>query len=113
MKKVFVCVLAALFAMSTGMSGLSFGQEEEANYGYGEVVSVTGNSITISEVAYDEDTGETAYQETTYTITQDAELENISSIDVLETGKEVDIEYVEKDGKKEITYIYVYTGEEE
>ena len=88
MKKVFACMVVTIFAISTGMAGVSFGQEEETNYGYGRVVSVTGNSITVSEMMYDEDTGEEITQEVTYTITQDAELENVPSIDVLEAGKE-------------------------
>ena len=77
-----------------------------------EVANVSGESITINEVTYNEETGEEAYEEVTYTIMQDAELENVLSIEALEEGKEVDIEYVEKDGKKVINYIYVYTGEE-
>ena len=112
MKKLFTCILAILFVVSIGRSEISFGQEKETNYGYGKVASVLGESITISEVVYNEDTGEETYVEGTYTITQDTELENISSIDALEVGKEVDIEYVEKDGKKIVSSVYVYIYEE-
>ena len=108
MKKMPVCMLVIVLVMSIWLSEISFGQEEETNYGYGKVANVSGSSITISEVIYDEDTDEEIYKEATYTIAPDAELENISSIDVLETGREIDIEYVEKDGKKTITYIYVW-----
>jgi hypothetical protein len=113
MKKLLACMLVILFGMSMGLSEMSFGQEEETDYSYGKVVSVKGNSITISEVIYDENADEETYQEVTYTITQDAKLENVSSIDTLEAGKEVDIEYVEKDGEKIAIYLYVYTGKEE
>ena len=113
MRKIFACVLVTIFAISVGMAGVSFGQEEETSYGYGKVVSVTGNSITVSEVMYNEDSDEEIAQEVTYTVTQDAKLENVSAIDAIEAGKEVDIEYVEKDGKKEANYIYVYIEKEE
>lgn len=112
MKKLFTCVLVILFAVGAGLTAASFAQDELTNYGYGKVVSVTGNSITISEAAYDEDLDEETYQETTYTVTEDADLENISSVGAFEGGEEVDIEYIEKDGKRQINYIYVYTSEE-
>ena len=113
MKRLLACVLIMLFVAGMALGGTSFAQEEETISVYGRVVSVEGNTITISEVMYDEEMDEENYREATYTITENVELENIDWVEALEAGKEVDIEYTEKDGGKEISYIYVYTGEEE
>jgi hypothetical protein len=108
MKKLFMFVLLVLFA-GTMVSANSFAQEGETILAYGEVVSVSGNSITINEVLYDEDTDIETFRETTYTLSADATINNVGSLEEIDTGKEVDIEYRETDGGKQATNIYVYT----
>ncbi len=113
MKKLLVaCVAITAVILSFGMNGASFAQETDSDWVYGEIVSVSGNRITVSETEYNEDTGEKIETETIYAANPDMETENITSIQELKGGETVDIEYVEVDGKKQITYLYVYIEEE-
>jgi len=107
MKKMFACVSVMFFVMSMVSGKMVFGQEE-AKHSCGTVASVSGDNITVSEFIYSETSGEEAYQDVIYTVSKDAELDNIPSLEVLKDGVEVDIEYVEKEGKKEASYIFVY-----
>lgn len=87
--------------------------EDEKSFAYGVVVSTGDNTITIGEYTYDVDTEEEKTQEVTYQVVPNVELENVTVLKDIKTGGEVDIEYIEKDGKKEATYIYVYPAEGE
>lgn len=113
MKKLFTCILLVLFAMNVSSGERLFGEEEKSNYSYGKIVSVSGNSVTISEAIYNEDTDKETFEEIMYSVAPDAVLENTTSIDSLSPGQEVDIEYVEKEGKKTANYLYAYTVKEE
>ena len=111
MKKILlaaICVLAVC-AMSCGAATA---QEDETSYAFGEVVQVTKDSITVTEIYYDEDTEEEMVEQVQYSVSPDAELENIGKVSELKEGQEIDIEYLETGGRKEATYIYVYTEEE-
>jgi len=112
MKKLLVCALVILFAVSvTAVS--SFAQEEDTTYVYGEVVSASSDAITITEVAFDEETGEEVVSQATYTIAEGAEVENADSVAAIPEGEAVDIEVIEIDGKKHAKYIYVYSETDE
>jgi hypothetical protein len=110
-KKILLVVIAAL-TLCCMACGVTNAQEDEGNYAFGEVVQVTANSIKVTEVYYDEDTGEEVVSEVEYQISSEAELENVGSLAELKEGQEVDIEYVEVGDKKEASYIYVYAEEE-
>ncbi|MDD5633843.1 MAG: DUF5666 domain-containing protein [Candidatus Omnitrophica bacterium] len=77
----------------------------EPLYAYGKVTEVAPNSITISE--YDFDTEQET--KTVYTVDEKTELENITAVANLKAGDEIDIEYLEENGTKKATYIYLYT----
>jgi len=87
--------------------------EDEKSFSYGVVVSTGDNTVTIGEYTYDVDTEEEKTQEVTYQVSPNVELENVTALKDIKAGGEVDIEYVEKGGKKEATYIYVYPAEGE
>ena len=113
MKKLFLTYLVMVFSAVTFLSGVSFGQENsELYYSYGVVIAASGESVTVEETSYNEDTGEEIVEEVTYTIAPDGEVENVESIAAIAVGSEVGIEYSLKEGDKEISYISVYTDEE-
>ena len=109
-----VLTLLSLMLFSAGMfAGVSVSaQEEDTMYLYGTVSQTSDDTITVTEIAYDEETGDEIYLEDTYSISPEAELENIESITMLEAGDEIEIEYVEKGGGNEIQYLFVYADEE-
>lgn len=111
MKKVLVMAISVsmLCAMACGSA---VAQEEEGSYAFGEVVQITADSVTVTEVYYDDETGEEVVEQNEYVVLPDAELENIGSLTDLKEGQEIDIEYIEIDGKKQVSYIYVYAEEE-
>jgi len=111
MKRVLLVAIFVL-ALSAMVSGGAAAQEDQTSYAFGEVVQVTNDSITVTEMYYDEDTEEEVVEQVQYSVSPDAELENIGKVSELKEGQEIDIEYLEAGGKKEATYIYVYTEEE-
>ena len=111
MKKILIVAIAALTVCCMAC-GVTTAQEDEGNYAFGEIVQVKADSITVTEVYYDEDTGEEVEEQVEYQISPEAELENIGSLAELKEGQEVDIEYIETGDKKQASYIYVYTEEE-
>ncbi|MFH1845997.1 MAG: hypothetical protein ABH869_00350 [Candidatus Omnitrophota bacterium] len=113
MKKLLKCMLVTSMISMLAFQGVSFSQEETAeedmNATYGTVVEVSGDSVIISEYNYETD----ELVNVTYHVAEDAEMENLESFAELEEGSDVDIEFVELDGKNVIKYIYVYVDEEE
>lgn len=97
MKKylVFTTVLMLNFLICS-VSGVSLAQEEETEYSWGTVSSVSSNQIVVSE--YDYETDENS--EVTYTLAPNTEFENVDSLKDIAVGDNVDIEYVVKNGKK-------------
>lgn len=112
MKRALTCSLVIFLAVSMFMPAFSSAQEDETMYLYGTVSGVSDNTVTVTEIGYDEETGDEIYLENIYRISPETELENIESVTMLETGDEVEIEYVEKDGGKEIQYLFVYVADE-
>lgn len=113
MKRI-LCVLAAVIVLTVlAFQAPAFCQEEQkTSYGYGVVTSVGENTITVNEVFYDEETDSETAEDVFYEITPQVKLDNAASVKDIKPGSEIDIEYIETDGKKTIQYIYVYTGEE-
>ncbi|MFH1665538.1 MAG: hypothetical protein ABIA77_05280 [Candidatus Omnitrophota bacterium] len=115
MKRALAVLVVMTVTAALALPGVSFAQEQEAedmSYAYGTVVSITGSNMTVKEITYDENTGEEGSATKDYEIAPDVEIDNAVSISDVKSGSEVDIEYLEKDGKKTATYIYVYDKEE-
>ena len=116
MKKALTVLFAATVLLYGVMvPGAAFSQEneEEVMYSYGVVKTATGEQITIEEVTYDENTDEETVEEVVYYVSPAVELENVKAVTDIKEADEIDIEYIEKDGKKQASYIYVYAGGEE
>lgn len=113
MRNLLVLSFAVIFAVGVFAAGSSFSQEEETLYSSGVVKSTDGNAIVISEMVYEESSDQEVYQEFDYIIMPDAELDNIDSIASLKEGQMIDFEYIEQDGKNQISYIYLYSEIEE
>ena len=89
-----VLILALLLCY---VSGVTLAQvEEETEYTWGIVSSVSSDQIVISE--YDYDTEKEI--EVTYAITSDTELKNVDSLKDIAIGGNVDIEYVVREEKR-------------
>ncbi len=89
---VFCCAMLALL-------NVSFAQEqgeEEAEYTWGIVSSISAQQIVLSE--YDYDTDEEV--NVAYTLDPDLELKNLESLEEIVVGSDVWVDYVVKDGKK-------------
>jgi hypothetical protein len=84
-----------------------FSQDEEISYVYGEVISVSDETIVIEEVLYDEETGEELAERIEIDIIPDVELENINSVSKLKPGDIVEVTYMESEGRKQADYIYL------
>lgn len=123
MKKVMLGIFAVLFLFSSALCSVSFCQEAvtapaeeavapqepapiETYSAFGEVVSISSTSITITE--YDYDTEEE--KQGTYSIDANTVLENVESVQGIQQGTEVSIDYVVSEGNKKATNIYVYEG---
>ena len=88
MKKIlfFMLVISVLFFSSM----LSLAQEESMNYSWGEVVKVSPEEITVSEYSYDLE----KEIDVVYKIEPDVKLKNVTSINNLNEGDSVEIDYV-------------------
>ena len=105
MRKYFACILtvAMFFVFSAG----AFAQdEEEIDFNSGSVKEIRKDSdeIVVSEYDWDNDVD----MDVIYIVAPDARVENTDSWGSIATGSYVDFEFMEKDGKKTITYISVY-----
>ena len=70
--------------------------EQEPEYTFGTVKSLTGDQLVINE--YDYDTGEE--KEAAYAVDPAVELHNVTKVSEIAVGDEVDIDYLIKEGKK-------------
>ena len=109
MRNLLVLSLTFIFAAGVFAAGSSFSQEEETLYSSGVVKSIDGNAIVISEMVYEETSDQEVYEEFDYIIMADAELDNVDSIASLKEGQMIDFEYMEQDGKNQISHIYLYS----
>ena len=69
---------------------------EEPEYAFGTVKNVSGDQLAINE--FDYDTGEE--KEVTYAVDSKTQFDNVASLKEVAVGDEVDVDYLEKDGKK-------------
>lgn len=118
MRKYLFLTMLVVTVFCVSLSGVAAAQQEtaaqkgeESFYSYGNVVSVENGVLTIDEDVYNDATGEESVQRVVYTVGPELELENANTIQDLKAGAEVDVEYVEKDGKRKAVYIYVYSAE--
>jgi hypothetical protein len=69
--------------------------EEEPEYAFGTVKSVSKDQLVVTE--FDYDTGEE--KEVAYSIDPKAEISGVNSLQEVASGDEVDVDYLVKDGK--------------
>ena len=108
---IILFLFAAILTVSFAPGALIAQEDEAVEYSAGTVVDISGNTVTIEETDYNFETGEETTELVTYNIMPDAELENIVSIREIKKGHDVEIDYFEEEGNKNIVYIYVYTEE--
>ena len=98
MRKYLGIAIVLMFGfLMCSMPGISLAQEEEEmEYSWGAVSSVSSNQIVITEYDYDSDEG----TDVTYAVDPNAELKNVDSLKDIAVGDNVDIEYVVRNGKK-------------
>ncbi|MFB0561836.1 MAG: hypothetical protein ACETWM_11600 [Candidatus Lokiarchaeia archaeon] len=109
-------VLALLFLMCY-MSGVSLAQEEELEYSWGRVSSLSSNQIIVKEYDYESDED----VDVTYVIDPKVKIENVNSLEEITVGDSVGIDFVVRDSEKVAKVIIVekssyeeeYTPEEE
>ncbi len=70
--------------------------EEETDYSFGTVKSVTGDQLVVSEYDYESDKD----VDVTYTTDPAVKLENANAVADIKAGDSVEIDFVSKDGKK-------------
>lgn len=98
MRKYLGIAIVLMFGfLMCSMPGISLAQEEEEmEYSWGAVSSVSSNQIVITEYDYDSEEG----ADVTYAVDPNAELKNVDSLKDIAVGDNVDIEYVVRNGKK-------------
>ncbi len=102
LRSLFSVVLPLLF-----LANVSFAQEEEL-YSYGTVVTVTPTEMTIEK--YDIETD--AETNESFVLDANTKFENNTSVTNIKAGDQVDIYYVEKEGKKVATDVITFTQED-
>ena len=70
--------------------------EQEPDYAFGTVKSMSGDQLVINEFDYDSG----AEKEVSYVVDSKTAYDNVASLKEVAVGDEVDIDYLEKDGKK-------------
>ena len=93
-------VVAAVLALGLLIcSGISLAQEEaeeELDYSWGIVSTISSNQIVITEYDYDSD----EEVNVTYTLDPKVDLKNVESLEDIKEGDSVEIDYAIKDGQK-------------
>ncbi|HXV28549.1 MAG TPA: hypothetical protein VD913_06240 [bacterium] len=103
MKKSLVVILGLAF-LTVPFSQAAFSQEdevvavaeEETDYSFGTVKSVTEKEIVVTEYDYESDKD----VDIVYTADVDIKLENVDAVANIQAGDSVEIDFVTKDGKK-------------
>ena len=109
-------LLVFLFLMCY-MSGVSLAQEEEMEYSWGKVSSLSSNQITVKEYDYESD----EEVDVTYAIDPEVKIKNVNSLEEITIGDSVGIDFVVRNSEKVAKAIVVekssyeeeYTPEEE
>ena len=100
--KGMVIALASVLLVCVSI-GFSYAQEEDMEFSYGTVVSVSGNQVVVSEYDYDQD----AETELTYTADPAATFEGVNSVKEIAKGDIIEIDYEVKNGKNIAKRIFV------
>ncbi len=87
---VLICVITVFSSAQT------FAQEEDVEYSWGTVKSISSNEIVVTEYDYDKDED----VEVTYSIDPKVELEGVKTLKDITVGDSLDIKYVIQGGKK-------------
>jgi hypothetical protein len=95
-------VLALLFLMCYG-SGVSLAEEEELEYSWGKVSSLSSNQIIIKEYDYESD----EEADVTYAIDPKVEIKNVNSLEEITVGDNVGIDFVVRNNEKVARVIIV------
>ena len=77
--------------------------EEETEFSFGTVKSVTGDQLVVSEYDYESN----ADADVTYQVSADASFENVGALKEIVVGDSVDIDFLVKDGQKKAVAITV------
>jgi hypothetical protein len=72
---------------------------EEDKFSFGKVVSIADGQITVKEYDFTKDID----VEAVYSIVKETELGNINAVTDLKAGDDVVIDYIEKDGKRQVS----------
>ena len=110
MLRYFACIVAVAFVFAFPAGAFAQDEEEiDFNSGTAKEVRVSSGEIVVSEYDWDTD----ADIDVTYAVAPDARVENADSWRNIASDSYVDFEFMEKDGKKTITYISVYEAGED
>ena len=77
----------------------SASSQDEDKFAFGKVVGVFNDQVKIKEYDFNKD----ADVEATYTLIPETEFGNVNSAKDLKAGDDIVVDYVEQDGKREIT----------
>ncbi|MFB0526899.1 MAG: hypothetical protein ACETVO_05470 [bacterium] len=95
-------VLALLFLMCY-VSGAPLAEEEELEYSWGKVSSLSSNQIIVKEYDYESD----EEVDVTYAIDPEVKIENVNSLKEITIGDSVGIDFVVRKDKKVAKVIIV------
>ena len=90
---VLICIISIIIVFS---STQTFAQEEDIEYSWGTVKSISSSQIVVTEYDYDNDED----VEATYSVDPKVELIGVKSLKDIAVGDSLDIEYVIQSGKK-------------
>ncbi|MBU2541773.1 MAG: hypothetical protein KJ593_07720 [Candidatus Omnitrophica bacterium] len=103
-RDLLVVLVLTLSLMMVSICGVLFAQEEEIGYIYGIVKSVSPDYITVTEYDYINE----QEIDTTYVIDPATELSNVDSLENINMGDNVGIDYIIRDEKRVAKIIIVY-----
>jgi hypothetical protein len=96
MKKSQVLLIIIFMALVLGFSGRLRASEEPYQYTYGTVSNISAEKLVIVEYDYDQD----LELEVSYLLDADTVLKNVSSLNEIPVGSNVEIDYIIKDGQR-------------
>jgi len=102
-RHIIGATVLALFFLMCYMSGVSLAQEEEVEYSWGRVSSLSSNQITVKEYDYESD----EEVDVTYVIDPKVKIENVNSLEEITIGDSVGIDFVVRKDKKVAKVIIV------
>lgn len=92
---IALVLLGSVSLMGT-LPGIVSAQEEEEDYSWGIVSSVTSSQIIVKEYDYDQDKD----LEVSYAMSPNVKFEGVASLKDIKPNDDIEIDYVVKDGKR-------------